>query len=57
MKIEICGYTKDAICTIAICVAVVSIAFIVYRYNVTAYEKGYTQTQLGNSQQTMWVKP
>jgi hypothetical protein len=56
MKIEMDEETSMAIITVAICVGVVAIAFMVYRYNVAAYEKGYTQKQLQNSQMTMWVK-
>lgn len=56
MTIEICEGTKVSICTVAVCAAVVAIAFMIYRYNAIAFEQGYTQKQLENSQVTMWVK-
>lgn len=59
MKIEIgiCEETRVVVCTFLVGVVAVAIAFLAYRYNVTVYEKGYTQQQLEHSQLTIWVKP
>ena len=57
MKIEICDSTRDAIIAASICATVCVVALLIYRYNALAFENGYTQHQLENSQQTVWVKP
>ena len=56
MKLEMNANTMVAINTASVCVAVIVIAFLAYRYNIAVYEKGYTQKQLEHSQMTMWVK-
>jgi len=56
MKIEMDDNTSIMLSISAVCAAVVLIAYIIYRYNIAAYELGYTQQQLQNSQQTVWVK-
>lgn len=57
MKIEICSETSTAIIVTSICATVCVLALLCFRYNSLAYEKGYTQKQLENSQMTVWVKP
>jgi len=56
MKIEMDGDACTAVCVLSICTMVVLVAFFIYRYNIVAWEQGYTQQQLQNSQQVMWVK-
>ncbi len=56
MKIEMDSDTSIAVCVTAICAVVVAVSFLIYRYNALAYEKGYTQKQLENSQMVIWVK-
>ncbi len=57
MKIEMEEGTVVAVSVVAICIVVVCLSFLIYRYNALAFEKGYTQKQLENSQMTIWVKP
>ena len=60
MKIEMCADTADTLRymtmllsgTLVIC----TLTYFVYRYNAKAFELGYTQKQLQNSQLTVWVK-
>lgn len=56
MKIEMDDNSSMTISTVAICVTVILVSLMVYRYNAIAYEQGYTQKQLENSQMTYWVK-
>jgi hypothetical protein len=57
MKIEMCETTSITITVVTISLAVCFVAFLIFRYNALAYEKGYTQQQLRESQETVWVKP
>jgi len=56
MKVEICDKTRDAIIIITIGLAIVSLGYLIFKYNVAAYENGYTQKQLEHSTQCAWVK-
>lgn len=56
MRLEMDHQTSFTVSFLAGCITVIFITFLIYRYNVTAYEQGYTQKQLQNSQMTIWVK-
>ena len=56
MKLEMNNDASTCVGVLGICAAVVTIAFLIYNYNVAVFTKGYTQKQLENSQMTMWVK-
>jgi len=49
MKVEICDKARDAIVIIAIGLTIVSLGYLIFKYNVAAYENGYTQKQLESS--------
>lgn len=56
MKIELNEEASTAAIVLTIAATIISIAFLVYRYNVAVYEQGYSQRQLENSQNSIWVK-
>jgi hypothetical protein len=56
MKIEMNEDAKIAVCTTVVCATFMLMVFLLYRYNVVAFEKGYSQKQMENSQMTIWVK-
>ena len=47
---------RVSVIVVCICVAVCIVSWLTYRYNIVAYEKGYTQVQLTGTQNTMWTK-
>lgn len=56
MKIELNEEAATTAIVLTIAATIIALAFLVYRYNATVFEQGYTQRQLENSQTSIWVK-
>lgn len=56
MKIELNDEASTTAITAIIALTIITIAVLIFRYNAVAYEQGYVQKQLENSQMTYWTK-
>jgi len=56
MKIELNDEASATAITAIIALTIITIAVLIFRYNAVAYEQGYVQKQLENSQMTYWTK-
>lgn len=56
MKIELDDEASTTAITAIIALTIITIAVLIFRYNAIAYEQGYVQKQLENSQMTYWTK-
>lgn len=57
MKIEMNETAGWVTTVVAVCCLVALISWCTFRYNSLAWEKGYTQQQIPNTQWVVWVKP
>jgi len=56
MKLELDENSYLVIVVVAICLTVITLSWIMYRYNALVYEKGYTPIQLQGTTTVVWTK-
>lgn len=56
MKIELNDEASSTAIVLIVALTIIALAILIFRYNAIAYEQGYVQKQLENSQLTYWTK-
>lgn len=56
MKLEMDEKSNIAVLVSTICLTVLVISWMIYKYNALVYEKGYISVQMQGTTQVMWTK-